>query len=153
MTGRSVGPLPGGPVIVHATCVAVDGRAVLLRGGSGAGKSGTAIDMLSRGASLVSDDRTTLARIGDAIVASPPPAIAGRIEARGFGLLRVDHVPSARVHLVVDLTLRPDGRLPRARDCDIMGVALPLSAGAGVSHLGAVLMLALRRDDALCRDD
>ncbi|MFQ5437976.1 MAG: HPr kinase/phosphorylase, partial [Paracoccaceae bacterium] len=47
-------------MIVHAGAVAFDRRAVLILGPSGSGKSSLALELMSRGASLVSDDRTIL---------------------------------------------------------------------------------------------
>ena len=54
-----------GETIVHASCVARDGRAVLIRGASGSGKSGLALQLMALGAGLVADDRTRLWREGD----------------------------------------------------------------------------------------
>src|SRR3546814_7439788 len=55
---------PGGRIMseqaVHANCVALDGRAVLLMGASGSGKSDLALRLIDRGWSLVSDDYVTL---------------------------------------------------------------------------------------------
>ena len=74
---------------MHATCVAVGPHAALIRGASGRGKSGLALQLLAMGAVLVSDDRTRLWRAGDALMADAPDTIRGRIEARGVGILRV----------------------------------------------------------------
>src|SRR6185503_6471150 len=90
-------------VQVHATCVALDGKAVLLRGPSGSGKSDLALRLIDGGARLVADDRVDLEREGSRILASAPPAIAGVIEARGLGLLRVGCVGRTPLSLVVDL--------------------------------------------------
>ncbi len=45
---------------VHATCVAILGRGVLLLGESGSGKSSLALRLIDRGAMLVGDDRICL---------------------------------------------------------------------------------------------
>ena len=63
---------------LHATCVAIDGRALLIEGRSGAGKSDLALRLIDRGATLVSDDYTRLTRSGDALIASAPETIRGR---------------------------------------------------------------------------
>src|SRR3546814_11301183 len=67
---------------VHASCVALDGRAVLLMGASGSGKSDLALRLIDRGWSLVSDDYVTLECRGGKLVAAPPEQIAGRMEVR-----------------------------------------------------------------------
>src|SRR5262249_10210087 len=80
-------------MLVHATSLALKGggrwRAVLLRGPSGAGKSDLALRLIDRGARLIADDQTHLARKGRALVATAPPAIAGMIEVRGIGIVKL----------------------------------------------------------------
>ena len=72
---------------VHASTVALDGRAVLISGPSGSGKSDLALRLLDRGFALVSDDQTVVKKQGDALLASAPPSIAGKMEVRGIGIL------------------------------------------------------------------
>jgi HPr kinase/phosphorylase len=125
----------GGPLVLHASCVAMDGageiRAVLILGRSGAGKSALALELMSRGARLVADDRTLVVRRGGALIASCPPAISGLIEARGIGLIRVPPLARARLALAVDLDEGEGDRLPPPRRMDLLGVALPRILGAG----------------------
>jgi HPr kinase/phosphorylase len=125
----------GGPLVLHASCVAMDGageiRAVLILGRSGAGKSALALELMSRGARLVADDRTLVVRRGGALIASCPPAISGLIEARGIGLIRVPPLARARVALAVDLDEGEGDRLPPPRRMDLLGVALPRILGPG----------------------
>ena len=59
----------------HASTVAVDGRAVLISGPSGSGKSDLALRLLDRGFTLVSDDQTIVRREGNRLIASAPPTI------------------------------------------------------------------------------
>lgn len=115
--------------ILHATCVAVQGRGLLILGPSGAGKSALALDLMAVGAVLVSDDQTCVQRQGEAIIASPPKAIAGRIEARGVGILRADHLPQVRVDLALDLGQNEEMRLPPQRVHEILGIPVPLVLG------------------------
>ena len=79
---------------VHASTVAMDGRAVLISGPSGSGKSDLTLRLLDRGFTLVSDDQTIVRREDDRLIASPPPNIAGKLEIRGIGIVEMEHVLS-----------------------------------------------------------
>ncbi len=122
---------------MHATSVALrttgrSWRAVLLRGPSGAGKSDLALRLIDAGARLIADDQTHLERKGKALIATPPPALAGRIEVRGLGIVdlrRNQLMPRATVGLLVDLV--PPSQIERMPDPaheTQLGVALPLFA-------------------------
>src|SRR3954462_7314605 len=89
---------------LHATTVALDGRAVLIAGPSASGKSDLALRLLDRGFVLVSDDQTIIKRDGDRLIASPPPTIAGKLEIRGIGIVDMETVTNMPVALFVDLT-------------------------------------------------
>ncbi len=82
---------------LHASCVAREGRGVLLVGPSGAGKSDLAVRLLDRGCVLVADDQVEV----DGLSASPPPALAGLLEVRGIGIMQVAHLASAPLLLAV----------------------------------------------------
>ncbi|HEU0098457.1 MAG TPA: HPr kinase/phosphatase C-terminal domain-containing protein [Allosphingosinicella sp.] len=112
---------------VHASCVAIGGRAVLLAGRSGAGKSDLALRLIDRGARLVSDDYTELRRAGDRLLARAPATIAGRIEVRGLGILELEAEADVPVCLCADLDGAPD-RLPEARTIALGGRPIPLVA-------------------------
>lgn len=112
-------------VILHATCVDLDGAAVLITGPSGSGKSALALGLIGLGAVLVADDRTVLTRQQDKLIASPPATIAGLIEARGVGILPVAHVAHAPVRLVVDLAQVEVARLPHAHSVTLLDIVLP----------------------------
>lgn len=116
---------------VHASCVAIGGRGVLLRGRSGAGKSDLALRLIDRGAALVSDDYSALAVEQGRLVARPPETIAGRIEVRGLGIVAMRHAESAPVALLVDLDRAPE-RMPQAETEDLLGIAVPRLALAGL---------------------
>ena len=60
---------------IHASTVALEGRAVLISGPSGSGKSDLALRLLDRGFTLVSDDQTIVKREGERLIASAPPTI------------------------------------------------------------------------------
>ena len=117
---------------IHATCVAIGGRGVLLTGPSGAGKSDLALRLLDRGAELVSDDGTVVEARDGRLHARAGPNIARRIEVRGLGILDWPAVPETPLALIVAL----GGPMPRMADArlptrTIAGLALPVLALAG----------------------
>lgn len=113
---------------LHASCVAIDGRAVLIEGRSGSGKSDLALRLIDRGARLVSDDYTVLVRERDRVLAQPPATIAGRIEVRGIGIVDMPHVEHVPAALVVRLADQVE-RMPEEGDMrTIAGVAVPMVA-------------------------
>src|SRR5262249_36980093 len=112
---------------VHASCIALGERAILLTGPSGSGKSDLALRLLDRGAILVSDDYTVLTARGDALIATAPATIAGRIEVRGVGLVEIGHESGFPVSLIVDLAAAPE-RMPIGASRTIAGVAIPVVA-------------------------
>jgi serine kinase of HPr protein (carbohydrate metabolism regulator) len=120
---------PTDPILVHATAIAIDGRAVLLRGPSGAGKSDLALRLIDGGARLVADDQVELRRAGERVLVTAPAAIAGLIEVRGLGILRVEAIAEATLALLVDLVSSAEvDRLPEIRREDVLGVAAPTIA-------------------------
>jgi len=110
----------------HATSVAIGGRAILITGKAGRGKSDLALRLIDRGAQLISDDYTHVEAHDGRLWASAPDRIAGRIEVRGIGIVELDHVCApAPVSLLVDLDGAPE-RLPAARASMIQGLAVPV---------------------------
>jgi HPr kinase/phosphorylase len=130
--------------ILHASCVAVDGRGLLILGPSGAGKSALALRLISLGASLVADDRTELLRRGDSLVATCPAPLRGLIEARGVGLLRCPAADSAEITLVADLGQAETDRLPPPRRITILGCDRDLVLHVQNEHFPDALMLYVR---------
>ena len=112
---------------IHASCVALGERAILLTGPSGSGKSDLALRLLDRGAILVSDDYTVLTARRGKLIASAPATSAGRIEVRGVGLVEIGHESGFPVALLVDLEALPE-RMPSGRSQAIAGVPLPVIA-------------------------
>jgi len=136
------GAAPG--EVVHASCVALGGRAVLIRGASGRGKSGLALRLLALGAELVADDRTRIWRAGSRVMADAPDTIRGLIEARGFGILRLPAAGPSVLSLVVDLDRETAERLPPRRTTGLAGRVLPLVAYAPHPHFPAAILLYLK---------
>lgn len=87
------------PRQVSGSCAARDGDAVLVTGASGAGKSDLVLRLLDHGFQLVADDRV---EVIDGY-ASAPAALAGLLEVRGLGILRLPYVGRARLALLVQL--------------------------------------------------
>jgi hypothetical protein len=110
--------------MLHASCIAIDGRAVLIEGPSGSGKSDLALRLIDRGAVLVSDDYTQLSNDGYHVVATPPARLSGQIEVRGIGIVAKPHLDSARVALLVTLG-GPVPRLPEAAWRCLAGAEVP----------------------------
>jgi HPr kinase/phosphorylase len=104
---------------IHASCAARDGAGVLLLGPSGCGKSDMVLRLLDRGFRLVADDRVDIADGW----ASAPAALAGLLEVRGLGIVRLAHVSRARLALAVDLSRGAD-RLPRPERHERLDVPL-----------------------------
>lgn len=109
--------------MLHATSVAIDGRAVLLEGVSGTGKSDLALRLIDRGAVLISDDQTLLIRQGIALVARAPGTIRGQIEVRGIGIVTMPYVEDVPVALIVRLGAEPI-RMPERRQRRIAGIVV-----------------------------
>jgi serine kinase of HPr protein (carbohydrate metabolism regulator) len=131
---------------VHASTVALDGRAVLISGPSGSGKSDLALRLLDRGFTLVSDDQTIVRKDGDRLLASAPPNIAGKLEIRGIGIVDMESTNDVPVALLVELTSDIQ-RLPDdSRERPILGVPLPLiSIDAMTASAPSKVALALDR--------
>jgi serine kinase of HPr protein (carbohydrate metabolism regulator) len=131
---------------LHASTVASDGRAVLITGLSGAGKSDLALRLIDRGFALVSDDRTIVKRVGDRLIASAPPTIAGKLEIRGIGIVDMQTAGDVPVALLVELTGQIQ-RLPDdSRERPILGIKLPLiTVDAMTASAPSKIVLALDR--------
>jgi HPr kinase/phosphorylase len=115
----------GAALVLHASCVAYDGRGLLILGAAGAGKSSLALTLMAWGCALVADDRVELRPEGGRLVARAPAALAGLVEMRGVGLLRAAALPEANVVLVADLDRAEAERLPPYRQATILSLALP----------------------------
>ncbi len=123
---------------IHASCVAFGGKAVLIRGPSGSGKSelvmrlidgeGFGLGHTPQRATLVADDQVILTLINDKIYAKPASALAGLLEIRGQGIMSLDYVQDIVLSLVVDLVPASEiSRMPEPDELStmILGVELP----------------------------
>jgi serine kinase of HPr protein (carbohydrate metabolism regulator) len=125
-------------LIVQASAVAIGGRALAIEGPPGSGKSSLALALVDRGATLIGDDAVSLSRrpaagsSSEAILAGPPPNIAGLIEIRGVGIATVEtasHVPLA---LILELPAPGDDLPPRLPETElwrtVLGIGIPVLA-------------------------
>ncbi|MCC7273578.1 MAG: hypothetical protein IT561_12985 [Alphaproteobacteria bacterium] len=116
-----------GPLLLHATTVAVGGVGVVIEGASGAGKSDLALRLIDGGARLVADDQTAIEARAGRLLAAPPVTIAGRLEVRGLGIVTLPYDAEVPVGLFVAL-VAPESveRLPQPEVRRLRGVAVPL---------------------------
>ena len=114
--------------LIHASSVAIDGRGVLLMGGSGAGKSDLALRLIDRGALLISDDYTDCRLRDGQLFAYPPATIAGKMEVRYLGVVPMPHVHDVPVALAIRLDDKPLRMPDETIHIDILGVSLPVFA-------------------------
>ncbi len=141
----ALGAVPDHGGIVHATAVSAYGKALLICGPAGSGKSSLALAMMTLDAGLIADDRTLLRPTPAAPpLASAPPGLPAAIEARGLGLLRATLAPPAPVAAVLDLARTESERLPPLRSFGLLGQDVRLLHNIATPHFPAMLMQYLR---------
>ena len=121
------------PKLIYGTCVALGRTAAILQGPSGSGKSDLALRFAMQtpaelDAALVADDQVRIEARGGRLFASPPQALAGKIEVRGLGIVTLPFRSEAELRLVVQLAEADDiPRLPaELHAAPICGIVLPL---------------------------
>ena len=145
---------------LHGGCVVLREAGILLRGPSGSGKSTLARGLVAAArtcghfAAHVADDRVRLRVRHGRLVARPVPAIAGRMEMRGFGIVAVPHEPAAVIRLVVDLGPDAPARLPEPDELrvTILGVVLHRIAATPARALDLVPWALRCQDDTFVTD-
>jgi serine kinase of HPr protein (carbohydrate metabolism regulator) len=114
---------------LHATSVAWAGRAILLRGASGAGKSRLALTLIERGWMLVGDDYVDVHVTNGQLTVAPVPGLQGWLEVRGLGIVAMPFLGSASLVLVADLVINPprlaEASQTRLLDIPVAQVCLP----------------------------
>jgi len=143
---------------LHGACCTLRGGGILIRGESGSGKSSLALLLASlEDGAFVADDRIVCAVSGGRVRGRPHPALAGRVEVRGQGILSVAELgvascSEATLDLVVDL-VAVSPRLPELTGtADLLGVPLPrliLDHGVRAAGLAPLLIrAALRKSES-----
>jgi serine kinase of HPr protein (carbohydrate metabolism regulator) len=109
--------------ITNVSCVAISGRAIVIQGKPGSGKSSLALGLIDRGGVLVGDDGISIAKRGKRLWASPAPNIAGKLEVRGVGIfdMPTTHAPIA---LILRLCAMAE-RMPEVQTAAISGISIP----------------------------
>ena len=111
---------------IHATAVAIDGKAVLLRGEPGSGKSDLALRLIDRGATLVADDQLDIEHESGVLYLSAPKSIKNLLEIRGLGIVHFDNIDHIPLALVIDLLVgKKEDRLPLPGFAEIEGLKIP----------------------------
>ena len=129
---------------IHASCVDVAGRGLLITGASGSGKSTLALSLIALGARLVADDQVCLNVEGGSLVARRPATLPPLIEARGIGLLQADTVAHSRVAAVVDMDALETDRLPHHLSTMFLGCEIRRFRRVDGPQFAPALLLALK---------
>lgn len=130
----------------QATAVEMGGRAVLIEGAPGTGKSSLALALIDRGAHLIGDDGVMLEARDGRLIASPHPKTRGLLEVRNLGLIDMPVHKEAAVALVISLDSQAPRFIEGAQTVDRCGIALPL-----ISMWPDSPVLAIRAEIALER--
>ena len=141
--------------IKHGVFLDVFEIGVLLTGKSGLGKSELALELISRGHSLVADDAVELHRTApETLEGRCPPMLRDFLEVRGVGVLNIRHMfgetairPKKTLRLIINLVLADDeymktlDRLSIRTETEtilnvpIRSVTLPVAAGRNLAVL------------------
>ena len=131
-------------VLLHASCVSVNGNGVLICGPAGSGKSSLALNLIALGAELVADDQTLIRRENKNLIARCPETISHLIEARGLGILTPPTRSDVALTLVVDLETVQSRRVPPPEAYELFGITLPLFRRAPLDAFPAALYILAR---------
>ncbi|MFC4214683.1 HPr kinase/phosphorylase [Pseudophaeobacter arcticus] len=128
---------------LHASCVALGGRGVLIRGASGSGKSSLALQLMAYGADLVADDQVQIWQ-QDAGIYARSPGAGGLIEARFVGILTVAAVTETAICAIIDLDQVETERLPAMRHEELLGQQIQIFRRIEDSHFAAAVIQFLK---------
>jgi len=124
---------------LHGTSVEIKGKAALITGKPGSGKSSLALQLLDRGALLVSDDQTHLVLEDGHIIVSPPASLQGMMEVRGIGICQFPYQEKSVLKLFVEICDQRDcERLPEPTFKEYYGIKVPYLKISKGDPLGAI---------------
>ncbi len=113
--------------IIHASCVSINNKAILLIGDSGSGKSDLALRLIDGGAQLIADDYVDITSKGNMLTVAPPKQLEGLIEARGVEILTIPFIRDTELKLAVKLVKCDEvERLPEPQFFDCLEHKIPL---------------------------
>lgn len=122
--------------VLHGVLLDLYGLGVLIEGSSGIGKSECALDLITRGHRLVSDDVIEVRRINsDKLTGSAPDLLREHLEIRGLGIINIRDlfgVSSISGAKRIDLSIRLE-RWEAASDVDRLGIDMRVVEILGVS--------------------
>lgn len=114
-------------MLLHGSCAALEGEGILFLAPPGGGKSDLLLRLLGQGWVLVADDQVMLEADQGLLRASPPQALAGRMEVFGLGLLAGLAWAPAALRCIARLVPQAElPRLPEPEAWSAQGVTLPL---------------------------
>ena len=134
--------------MVQATAIAIDGRAVMLFGSPGVGKSDLALRLIDTGAALIGDDVVSIAIVGARLVVAAASTGRPRLHVADIGIVRAARsCASAPLALVIRCVA--DARPDRAATSGVwshQGLSVPqVALVAHHASAPAKLRLALAR--------
>jgi serine kinase of HPr protein (carbohydrate metabolism regulator) len=116
---------PAEQLWLHASCVQLSGIGIVLLGASGVGKSDLALRLIDSGATLVADDQVHVEAGETGLLGRPAEALAGLLEVRGLGILRLPYCEVSQLGLVVELDRAEIvARLPTRSTYSLLGTDL-----------------------------
>ena len=124
-------------LIMHATCVDINGSGVLIVGRSGSGKSSLAINLIALGSKLVADDQCEIEKKNNKFRVFKPVSLPSSIEIRGIGLVSVPMVVETSLDWVVNMDEAEKERMPDLRFTEIDGYKIPTIFGKNMDDLAS----------------
>lgn len=141
--------------VKHGVFLDVFEVGVLITGQSGLGKSELALELISRGHSLIADDAVELYRTGpETLDGRCPPMLRDFLEVRGLGVLNIRHIfgetsirPKKILQLIINLVAADDEYMKRLDrlsirtetesilDVSVRSVTLPVAIGRNLAVL------------------
>jgi len=124
-------------LIMHATCVDINGSGVLIVGRSGSGKSSLAINLIALGSTLVADDQCEIVKKNNKLSVFKPTSLPSSIEIRGVGLVSVPMDVETSLDWVVNMDEAETQRMPDLQFTEIDGYRIPTIFGKNMDDLAS----------------